>query len=138
VKLRDSWHAKERLELEPLIGPEAARLAVLGWVGLRATPIAAGVCFVLGIWLERRGPAVLWPPMIAATIALLGLFVTGAITDRRMNRAASQHVSQVLGYQVIVFPSRRVLRRSAWESAIERAKRVHEREAAGKPQRWHL
>ncbi len=138
MKLRDSWHAKERLELEPLIGPEAARLAALGWVGLSATSIAAGVCFVLGIWLERRGPAVLWPPMIAATMALVGLFVTGAITDRRMTRAASQHVSQLLGYQVTVFPSRRVLRRSSWDDAIERAKRVHEREAAGKPQRWHL
>ena len=138
MKLRDSWHVKERLELEPLIGPEAARLAALGWVGLSATSIAAGVCFVLGIWLERRGPAVLWPPMIAATMALVGLFVTGAITDRRMTRAASQHVSQVLGYQVTVFPSRRVLRRSSWEDAIERAKRVHEREAAGKSQRWHL
>lgn len=134
VKMCQDRHAKQVQAVAALAGPVAARLASLAYVQLQAIGVAFVVGLIAGIWLERRGPAILWAPMGLAPMALFGLLGTGAVTNRRMNRAASEYVSSILGYEVKVVPNQFVLRRSCWEDAIERAKRVHESEAAGKPQ----
>ena len=125
-------------EIEALVGSEATRLAVVGHRVLLGGASAAALGLASGLWLESRGPGLLWIPLSMAGAAFISLFITSTIIVRSMTRAASQYVSGVLGYQVTVTCNQHVLRKSAWEQAIERAKRVHEREAAGKPQRWHL
>ena len=132
-------HYAARLrEVAAVVGPEAARLAALGHLALQVNRAAGALLLICGIWLERRGPAFLWAPVAVSACALVGVIVPTAITVRRMNRAASQYVSEVLGYSVTLVPNQFVLRRSSWQSAIERAKRAHDRQVAGKQQRWHL
>ena len=131
-------HVKRIQEVAALVGPDAARLAALGYIELQVDGAAAALLLICGIWLEGRGPAFLWAPLAVSAFALVGLVFATAITVRRMNRAASQHVSESLGHPVTVVPNQFVLRRSSWESAIERAKRTYDRQIAAKPQRWHL
>ena len=131
-------HTARLQEIAALVGPEAARLAAIGHLELQADGAAGAVLLICGIWLERRGPAFLWAPAALSAFALVGLVVVTAITVRSMNRAASQYVSEVLGYPVTLVPNQFVLRLSSWESAIERGKRTYDRQVAGKQQRWHL
>lgn len=131
-------HTARLQEVADLVGPEAARLAAIAYRDLQGAVVAGVVFVVCGIWLERRGPTILSVPLAVAALAWLGFFAGTVVMGRRMNRAASQHVSEALGHPVTLVPNQFVLRRSSWESAIERAKRAHERQVAEKQQRWHL
>ena len=131
-------HTARLQEIAALVGPEAARLAAIAWLDLQGAVGAGGLFVVCGIWLERRGPTILWVPLAVAALAWIGFFAGTAVTGRRMNRAASRHVSEVLGHPATLVPNQFVLRRSSWESAIERGKRTYDRQVAGKQQRWHL
>lgn len=132
MNLWDSAYAARRDDVATLIGPSAARLAVKVYVQYQASATAVIMGLVAGIWLERKGPVLLWLPMSLAIAIFCGLFVPVAVGVKRMNRAASEFVSAEVGYSLSVTPNQFVLRRASWESAIGRAKQLHERALAGR------
>lgn len=116
-------HERQVTDLIPIIGEDAARVAVrVNSVYLAAWVALALVALPLGLWAELGNASFAWIPTSAAAFIGLSAFARGVALDRRSARLASTFVSSACGYPVHLGPNG--WRPSRWANAIE-----HERKA---------
>ncbi len=115
-------YARQVSLLEPVIGHEAARLAVLGDKFPAGTLIASALIFLpAGWWAQSGGPQVAWAvAALGASIAVACLIV-GIRMGRESARIASVHVSAQRGYPVRLKANG--WRPSRWKADIDRQRK---------------